>query len=499
LRTLTYVWNLVMTIKEEGGFDIENKFEQFCDIEKSQNIFEHTIHGVLIWKVMRKMIWRKLSFTGEKKKALCRGNNLVLKTISSLAKLVIKFIEASYFTKQHQNKSCQYPYLFYGLGAGRRKLANDGLYWDIYCDPIIDVISEKKCLLIEQVTHDDDYKLVSLKTRNIFAKRTDSVSFSDALVGIFAVLFVRKEELLPFRDIEGEINKKFQQDINIHSIVKKYLLFFIATRRYWRRFLKKNRPKLIFVVCSYGKESFISAAKELSIPVVELQHGIIDKMHVGYSFSEGIRKDYFPDYMFSYGEFWKDTAIFPIDRERVIPIGNPWFELTKPAYQSELVKQKQILFISQPTIGAELSQHAVRLRSLIPKDWRILYKLHPLEICDWKNIYFDLDIDGIDVIEDSNVDFYKLQTESAIQVGVYSTALYEGAVLGCRTFILDIEGWQHVRPLIEFGAATKVNDCLEISLDAENDPIATKKIGQEIFSVQWETNLDDALKNLLAS
>jgi hypothetical protein len=488
-----------MKIKKDYSSDIEYKFKQFCDIEKSLGIFEHTIRGVLIWKVIRRIVWTKLSSTDKKKISLDGINNFALKTVCNVAKLVIKFIEASYFTKNNQKKFYQYPYLFYGPGTGRRKLANDGLYWDIYCDPIIDVISAKNCLLIEQVANEDDYKLVSLKTRNIFAKRAISMSFLDALIGVFSVLFVRKEELLPLRDIECEIKTKIQPCIDTRSIAKKYLILFVATRRYWIRFLKKQQPKLIFVVCSYGKEAFISAAKTLSIPVIELQHGIINKIHDGYSFPDGIRDDYFPDYLFLYGKLWKEMTFIPLERDRIIPIGNPWFELMKPAYQSAFVKKKQILFISQPTIGAELSQYAARLRSLIPEDWKILYKLHPSETCDWKDVYFDLDTDGIDVIEESNVDLYKLQTESEIQVGVYSSALYEGVVLGCRTFIIELEGWQHVLQLIEGGIATKVSDCSDIRLSVKkNSKKDTTKFEQDIFSADWQSNLKKALKNILA-
>jgi hypothetical protein len=470
-----------------------------CTIEKNLNIFEHKVCGILIWEVIRRNVWRKLAFTEERKNRSPRTRASLLKLVRRIVKMGIVAFDIVFFNRWQQKKSYSYPYIFYGPGTGRRKLRDDGFYWDIYCDPIIDELSVQNCLVIEKVNREDDYKLDALKSQNVFLRRSNSVGVLDAIASIISLLRMRKEEFLPLRNIENEIFKNIQQRIDVLAISKKYLFIFISERRYWRRFLKKSCPKLIFLVCSYGNEAFISAAKELDIPVVELQHGEIDKIHVGYSFPLGKQKKNFPDYIFSYGNFWKKSAFFPIDEECVISIGNPWFELTKPPSDSELVKKKQILFISSPPVGAKLSQQAAKLRSLIPESWNIIYKLHPREIRDWKNAYSCLDVDGIDVVDKSSVDLYKLQSESTIQIGVFSSALYEGVALGCETFILDLEGWQHVRLLIECGAATKISDCSEISLEVDkNNNKVIVELEQHMFSTEWQNNLKQALKNILA-
>ena len=59
--------------------------------------------------------------------------------------------------------------------------------------------------------------------------------------------------------------------------------------------VEKVAPQILFLVCGYGKESLIIAFKDLHIPVVEFQHGVLSKYHLGYDFSLG-KKENFADY-----------------------------------------------------------------------------------------------------------------------------------------------------------------------------------------------------------
>jgi hypothetical protein len=56
---------------------------------------------------------------------------------------------------------------------------------------------------------------------------------------------------------------------------------------------------------------------------------------------------------------------------------------------------------------------------------------------------------------------YKLFAESETQVGVYSTAVYEGLAFDLDTYILDAPGSSRMEHLIEQGAASQVSSVEE--------------------------------------
>ena len=55
----------------------------------------------------------------------------------------------------------------------------------------------------------------------------------------------------------------------------------------------------------------------------------------------------------------------------------------------------------------------------------------------------------IEIIEDKNRTLYQLFASSDIQIGVYSTGIYEGLGFNLKTFIIALPGWEGMAPLIE--------------------------------------------------
>jgi hypothetical protein len=210
------------------------------------------------------------------------------------------------------------------------------------------------------------------------------------------------------------------------------------------------------LICSYGKETFVEACKFLGIPVVELQHGVINKYHLGYSFPGTSRiKRTFPDYLFVFGDFWKQVAEYPIEKERIFSVGYPYLESEIKKYPA-VKKQNQILFISQGTIGREMSRFACELSERENFPYSIAYKLHPGEYSRWRSEYPWLVKPKVRVVDNDEFPLYRLFAESKIQIGVHSTAIFEGLKYGLRTFLLDLPGVEYMDYLIEKHVATMV-------------------------------------------
>src|SRR5699024_8411693 len=130
----------------------------------------------------------------------------------------------------------------------------------------------------------------------------------------------------------------------------------------------------------------------------------------------------------------------------------PYMDLGKKKY-SHVDEEKIILFISQGTIGEELSKLAKQISELAEFPYSIIYKLHPGEYDRWKTNYPWLLNSNIQVVASDNPPLYELFAKSKIQVGVTSTAMYEGLNFGLDTYIYSHESWDIYNPLLDEGLA----------------------------------------------
>ena len=192
-------------------------------------------------------------------------------------------------------------------------------------------------------------------------------------------------------------------------------------------------------------------AHEKGIYVIELQHGTMAKNHIAYHYeSDGNIKN-LPDEILFFSDYWKNMVKLPSNVE-LVSTGFPYFETQKEKYPSKLHTKQTILFISQGTIGVYLSQFAVELFSKIDKNkYKIMYKLHPGEYFEWEKRYPWLKQSEVNVIDDNSRSIYELFAVSDIQIGVYSTALYEGLGYYLDTYIYGVGEYEEMEKVIENG------------------------------------------------
>ena len=239
-------------------------------------------------------------------------------------------------------------------------------------------------------------------------------------------------------------------------MMKTHILNFQYDFKRYVDLFKKRNPKMIFVVVAYENHAIVAAAKHVGIEVIELQHGTITDYHLGYSYPEKTRLNgdipYFPDKILSFGDYWMNEDTSPIPMDNVIPIGFSYFEEQSKDFIGLDAVENQILFISQGVIGKYLSQLAFEFAKT-QRDLKIIYKLHPGEYETWKENYPQLveasSFDNFEVIDNSEIPLYNLLAKSNCQVGAFSTAIYEGLMFNCKTFILDVPGIEYLDDLID--------------------------------------------------
>jgi hypothetical protein len=226
---------------------------------------------------------------------------------------------------------------------------------------------------------------------------------------------------------------------------------------------------------------------------------VINSLHAGYSFPEGSQtKRMFPDYLFVFGEYWMNSAKYPINRNHIINVGFPYMEIQKEKYEN-VKKTNQIIFLSQDFIGQPMANFAIELDKLTGQQYNVVYKLHPREYEGWSENYPQFEDTEIRVIDTSEIPLYKLFAESIAQIGVSSTAIYEGLAFGLPTYLMDLPGVEYFKDLIDSKIASIVSSPPELMERLEKDEKSIPFDTEHFFQSNAIQNIQSAIRKLLGT
>jgi len=312
----------------------------------------------------------------------------------------------------------------------------EGKYIDIYTHYFIEKLKKENKSFIEiesphigkHYTDNEPYRYHNdfiLVTKHIFSK----------------FVTIKNIDYKYISKIEKEIVEKIGY-YNLKSLfedtVKKYKIEY----KLYKKLLEKIQPKHIYLVVSYGGlGSLIKAAKDLDIETIEFQHGNFSKYHFGYYFGEDKKKlDYFPDKFYVWNEYWKNRINFPIEDNNIIVKQFDYLEYRKSLYNHIQKKKNQAIVLSQGVLGDMIAKKIYDNWEYF-KQFDIKYKLHPGEYDRYEEYEYLLKLSkykNVEILTD--IDLYECFSSSEFQIGVYSTALYEGVEFGCKTIFLDLPG-----------------------------------------------------------
>lgn len=469
----------------KGNLSVEEAFEKFTQFEERLSLFDLEVNEVLFWERIRFHVFKNIFTT----KLMQEDNEEIVshqfpkKKIRNYALKADYLFQSIFQLKRNPLLSKKSDILI--LSSSRRKKLSDGKWWDVFTDYLVDELEYSSVSL--EGPFGFQY-LKPVKTRNLLY-----FAFIDLLVFMKRIWSVGKvklslEEKKLLDKITEEISLLFKVRINISKLVTNVLTIRKRIKPYYIKILRRIKPKMVLLVCSYGKEEFIEACKEQNIPTIELQHGVITRFHPGYSFKgKNARKISFPDYLFTFGDYWKNSVTYPIEKKNIISVGHTELEILQKEYEYK-EKRKQILILSQPFVGYELSKFAVELNKEKNLDYEIIYKLHPGEYTNWKELYPELDKSTLKVVDHTGKNIHELFSESMIQIGVNSTAIFEGLSYGLKTMIFKAPGYEYMQNLIETENAVLISSVKDF-FDS------LKKMKSKIF----DTNLffkRNSLKNI---
>lgn len=268
--------------------------------------------------------------------------------------------------------------------------------------------------------------------------------------------------------------------------------------------IQKVSPNLIVEVCGYGRENMIinEICHDKNIPTIELQHGVMGDGHIAYNFATKKLIKTFPKYIFLFSDYWKNKTRFPVEDKYLKSVGYPHLETQLKKHKKNVDKDIcKILFISQWTISKQLSQLAINLSEVIKNNYQgeysIIYKLHPNEIIDAnENLKKLIDDDIVEVVQSNDKNLYECFSESNVQIGVYSTGLYEGLAFNLKTLIYKITGSEQLSDLVDNDYADYVENAQDIIDSIQSgECITTDK--SDFWRSNASDNIIDEINNIL--
>ncbi|ADO76488.1 hypothetical protein [Halanaerobium praevalens] len=431
------------------------KEKQLCDkifnLEEKFNLLKKKINGVYFWKLIRfdltQEILKEKNIYGQ------AHTNPGPKFIDKILYLPRALINTHLYGALKRNS--QKDYLVF---EHPRKVKVNEEYIDKYTHYIIADWGKDKYEIIDKPYLRKHYKNPSLN-RSYFEH--------------FSIINYLKREILPLKindddkkfikRIEEELKKRFDLKIELLEKVEFKITHFKNEVKYFNKLLKKRKPKKVFLVVSYGSEALIEACKINDVTSIEIQHGIINKYHLGYSFPKCSDIPYFPDQIYLFGQYWADSTPLPLDPSELVIFGFPYLEKRLVEYRDYSKINNQVLFMSQGTIANKLTEIAYEFAKG-NKNYKVIYKLHPGEYDRWQQDYEILnkavELDNFRIIDNNDINLYQLLAGSEYQIGVYSTSIFEGLTLNCKTILLDLPGVEYMEYLIE-------NDIVKFAENAE--------------------------------
>jgi len=429
--------------------------DKFLEFEEENDLFDLEIRGIKIWAHLRFGVYSQII---SKKENLKRAHKK-LNRIKKITGYTWNFLNTIIF----HNPLLGLKKSDFILFNHSRRIEVDDIWEEPYSERFCQ--GKEKFYIFELPYYGEHKKNVLVKNNRKYLDLINLLSTSLAKI-IMKIKPLNRKEIKIINSLKILIEKNFNTQIDLTSI-NYNIFYFYVYKKLLIYIIDKSKPKKIYQVVHYSFTCLLinQIAKERNIPTYEFQHGTMGKYHIAYNYKSNKKKSWLPDNVLFYNDFWKNNNRLPLKDKNKIIYGNPYLEAMKKKFQVKKTNtMTTILIISQGPIGKKLAVFAKELcNKLDDVNYRIIFKLHPSETDNWRKDYPGLLEKNIEVYSNEK-HLYELFSQADIQIGVSSTAIYEGLEFNLNTYIFKTTSWEYMIPLIEQKKAvliSKVEDILD--------------------------------------
>jgi hypothetical protein len=429
-------------LRVSGKINNQTAFQLIETIEqKYQTDAIRLSDGTRIWNLLRIFLYSNFQKLGQQttQKKLSKNN------IQS----VLSVIKESFIPIHlpEQSTICGFS------SSESRKLYNN-TYYDIYLDPLYEILGDK--LAVFEWPETTGYR--RKYDHPVFSRHYVpmhfpiwSKTFWDLLANKLTSrknFTVDSEDVL--KEIIGFISATASVDkTKLTTDITDFISVFVSIKHFLHDILKTIKPKAVLIRCGYGRfpMALSQACRELQIPAIELQHGLITAYLPAYRRATlTTNKDCMPEYLLTHGDIYTNLVrngnLF--DKDKVISTGYPYLQhaLSEKKATTNLKQTfspfpHNILFTSQWIVANEIEDFVIKVADQfehLNTNAGILFKPHPYD----KNSYADLQKNKHIILIDKYEDTFKLFGIADIHSTVYSTSGLEAMAFGTPNIFVDI-------------------------------------------------------------
>lgn len=267
---------------------------------------------------------------------------------------------------------------------------------------------------------------------------------SDLIAG-FIVLF---SKLLHFKQkaFQGEeIVKNIIHDLGIQFNYEKIVRLIIGGINFYYIYFELIKPSKIYVNCYYDimRMPAFYVAKLKHIPVIEMQHGVINSHHTAYTSFKSFDPNPYPDYLLVFGDRFKlDVSEHIYHKNSIFTVGSYYIDLMRQEVEiNKHLFEKKYGFLKDKIIITVASQYDIDrdiltfVEQVTKLDSRLFFVFIPRFVKGYHRSYKN---DSIVIETELNV--YQCMQNSHITSAVLSTCAIESLAFGTPVILMDIGG-----------------------------------------------------------
>jgi hypothetical protein len=443
---------------KRGAASIKAICEAIWRIEKDLDLLGRTVGGVHYWPLVRLAVCylaaQRLGIYGDPHPVATR----------SAAGRVAEYLS------HLVTDAGSFPFRFRApvdsiLVPTSRKSIRDGLAIDIHCHRVLNEAAFGRFLVLDYPGRLGMYEEApSRQVRSIRVLATLAQILGRSSYGRHL-----RETRREFAELDAHMRRELGLEFPISAAaLASRVAIFAQHRSLLRRLFHKAKATRLFIVNSYGNPVVAAAGADAGVSVCELQHGVITPFHLGYSYPGRPIVPYAPKHLLVFGQFWAENTELPGNTTPLV-IGSD----NIAHYRAREIPRvrKRAIVLSQGAIGARLFEAAVTAARAAP-EWEFIFRLHPNEDARaYRKQLLQSPSANIRISAPQD-DFFELLASADVQIGVFSTGLFEGMALGARTIVLPLPGIEYMRSAIERGDAVLADDAHAIAGLLDKAPLA---------------------------
>ncbi len=283
--------------------------------------------------------------------------------------------------------------------------------------------------------------------------------------------------------------------MDFFSKLIKYIDEWLLREEQFIALLKKAKPKLVFVTSGYeiSEMVVVKASKQLGIKTVELQHGVINKRHIGYRRGDSVSRQYTADYFFSYSDISNEIIGNTFKAHQMYTVGCYYLER---AFKESSIKENHNEVLIVLTIAdEELLEFAEKLADLAktyPESIMIKLRIHPEENRKGTRLISMMKKPAANMTFEmpEDVSVYDSIKEAEWVVGTNTTVLYEAAMFGKKCIEL-IE--KKASPSGDFPTVLRAEDLIFMLRNKRNEIGTTRNF----YKIGYIDKLNKAVNEIL--